>query len=366
MRSTASTAAALMDDSSRYPAALFCSVCPLRQECGGLHCKASPLACDEFCCGHPNGCTTVCPRNHSFLLQIAEVGGFDLKSLPHVVGPRVEVSRGIAPLIYHGSKRSGRLASDMISLRFSDLVHYGKRSSRFRSRADLCSAFRIDEGCKIIVTGVDHDPEIERIWGLHEHRSSVFRQIASLGVTCATTPNFSIILDVPRADNLHAMQRIGIVYNEMSEAGLPTALHINGRTDHDFVRWGEFLKDRPYIDAISYEFITGSGLMNRIQKHTFWLNSVLEAAGRPLKCIVRGNPNSLELLSDGYTPVYIETTSFVKAIKRQSCIRLGNSGLRWSRDWRTAGRDVSFALEMNSAEVARSLRLRHPSLANDI
>jgi hypothetical protein len=215
------------------------------------------------------------------------------------------------------------------------------------------------------LTGVDHDPEVERIWALHEYRPAVFRGIASLGIACATTPNFSMILDVPRSDNLHAMKRIGILYNEMSQAGLPTAIHINGRTSRDFERWGDFLRARPYIGAISYEFITGSGLSGRLETHAEWLNAVRNAVGRPLACVVRGNPNCLELLSLSYTSVYIETTSFVKSIKRQAPLRLGNSRLRWSRNRSDSGKDVSHALQMNVGDMRETLIGRYSALAGD-
>jgi hypothetical protein len=53
----------------------------------------------------------------------------------------------------------------------------------------------------------------------------------------ATTPNYSLFVDRPRWDDLHAMKRIAIVHGEFLEAGMPGALHVNGRTDRDFERW---------------------------------------------------------------------------------------------------------------------------------
>jgi hypothetical protein len=353
-----------MDDVDRYPAALYCAICPLKDKCGGLHCKASPFGCEEFCCGKPSGCTTVCPANPQYLEQFSEVGGFDLHTIPSIPGPRIQVSQRVIPLIYHGSKREGRFAGRTVALRLADLIDFPRKSSRYFSRSALCDAFKIDDQSCIVLTGVDHDPSIERIWALGSDRVRVFREIADLGIACATTPNFSMVLDVPRADNLHAMQRIGIVCSEMSEAGLPAALHVNGRTDQDFVRWGELLRRWSHVNAISYEFITGGGLAGRIAKHTSWLNRLREHAGRPLICIVRGNPACLDLLESGYTLIYIETTSFVKTINRQAPVRLGNSKLRWSTNRRSSGLDVSEALEANSAEVRGTLLARYPRLAD--
>jgi len=362
MASASRATAAHWDDRDSYPAALYCAICPLYRLCGGIHCKASPLGCDEFCCGRKEGCTTVCRYNPDFLIQLAEVGGFDLDRLPHISGPRVQLANRIAPLVYHGSKRALRVSPGLVALRLADLIDFAGASSRYRSREQLCEAFRIDEAAKIILTGVDHDPVIEKVWKLGPKRPSVLRSLAGLGIECATTPNFSMVLDVPRSDNLHSMQRIGILYNEMCEAGLPTALHINGRTDRDFDRWGSFLADRPYVDAVSYEFITGAGLAGRIDKHLMWLNDLRTRIGRPLTCILRGNPTCLDYLDSGYAPVYIETTSFVKTVKRQISRRYGNWNLRWNTAKSSSTTDLSSALGLNISEVHRSLSTRYTRL----
>lgn len=364
MHSVNAKAAALMDDATIYPAALGCMSCPLLEPCGGLHCKASPLACDEFCCGMKDGCTTVCRNHPEFLEQLAEVGGINLHNLPVVIGPSVALDADVVPLIYHGSKRSDAFSAPAIALRLIDLIDFKTNQCRYASRTDLCSALKINEACQIVLTGVDQDPSIERIWRLGSARASVFADIARLSIACATTPNFSMILDVPRTDNLHAMKRIGIVFNEMSEAGLAVALHVNGRTERDFEQWARFLEERPSIGAVSYEFITGAGLAARLPNHLHWLNRLIERANRPLVCIVRGNPACLDGLDARFTPVYIETTSFVKAIKRQHSMRFGNASLRWSTSFSQTSNDVSAELSSNFSEVRQSLLARHPSLAS--
>lgn len=356
-------AAALMDNADRQSAALYCSICPLREMCGGLHCKASPVGCEEFCCGQQQGCTVVCPGNPNFLEQFAEVGGFDLNSVPRSLSIPVQLPQSIVPLIYHGSKRSERFSGNFVALRMADLIDFRGGHARYRSREHLCRAFKIDERSSFIVSGVDHDPIIERIWALGRSRARVYREIAELGVACATTPNFSMILDVPRSDNLHAMQRIAVSYSEMCDAGLPTALHVNGRTDHDFYRWSEFLAARSEIQAISYEFITGSGLTSRIAKHVKWLNQLPAAAGRSLVCVLRGNPASLDLLTTGYSPIYIEATSFVKTIKRQVPVRFGNGSLRWRTERTAQSTDLAEIYAANVREIKERLGARYDVLA---
>jgi Domain of unknown function (DUF4417) len=353
----------LMDDAQLYAPALYCGFCPLKPLCGGIHCKASPLSCDEFCCGGLEGCTTVCRKHSDFLAQFAETGGLDLASLPEIPGPPVDLTAQIVPLIYHGSKRAKSFSEGNVSIRLGDLIDFKAKRARFADRAALCDAFKISVSTKIVVTGVDHDPSIERVWALGRHRATIFKDIATLGFSCVTTPNFSMILDVPRMDNMHAMQRIGILYCEMSEAGLPAALHINGRTDRDFERWSNFVSCRPYIGAISYEFITGSGLVSRLDRHLEWINSVIEEAGRPLRCILRGNPACLDKLHANAVPIYIETTSFVKSVKRQIPTRYGNQGLKWRTDPLIPRNDISAVLDANFLEVRKSLLSRYSAFA---
>jgi hypothetical protein len=351
-----------MDDAKSYSAALYCSVCPLKEACGGLHCKASPLSCLEYCCGLPDGCTTVCPRNPAFIDQIAEVGGFDLGALAIAAGPPVMLNQKIVPMIYHGSKRTRPFLANTVALRLSDVINFRHGICRFHSREQLCAEFKLDPRCRIVLSGVDHDPVIERLWSLGVERFELFRTIALLGIACATTPNFSMVLDVPRSDNLHSMQRIAIIYSEMSSAGLPTALHVNGRTDYDFERWARFLQDHKSINALSYEFITGSGLDYRRNKHGDWLNGLIADSGRDVHLIIRGNPESLTVLDSKYTLTYIETTSFVKAINRQESVRSGNAKLIWNTSENADAFDVSGALEHTVHEVSESLSCRYPVL----
>ena len=59
----------------------------------------------------------------------------------------------------------------------------------------------------MIVSGVDKDGPIERWWD-YKDRELVLASLKQLGITLITTPNFSLLTDVPRTDNLHAMKRI--------------------------------------------------------------------------------------------------------------------------------------------------------------
>ena len=99
------------------------------------------------------------------------------------------------------------------------------RSTLVRA-AGLAARFLIPEGAKIVVSGVDKDGPIERWWELKDRRP-ILAALKDLGIALITTPNYSVLTDVPRTDNLHAMKRILMAWTEMASAGLATALHVN-------------------------------------------------------------------------------------------------------------------------------------------
>jgi hypothetical protein len=71
----------------------------------------------------------------------------------------------------------------------------------------------------------------------------------------------------PPWDNLHSMKRIAIVHEESLSEGMPAALHINARTDHNWQRWRDYVADRPEITHIAFEFATGAGRSKRMRRH---------------------------------------------------------------------------------------------------
>lgn len=160
-------------------------------------------------------------------------------------------------------------------------------ASCFADHDALCAAFRIAPGTPIILTGTDEDAPIERWWGLGEDkRRAVIRSLRK-AVAPATTPNYSLFTDAPRWDDLHAIKRIALVHAEFLAEGLPAALHVNGRTDTDFRRWGDYIAARPEVTYLAYEFSTGTGWAGRMEKHAAWLAGLAKAAGRPLALVVR-------------------------------------------------------------------------------
>ena len=181
---------------------------------------------------------------------------------------------------------------------------------------------------------------------------SVIQALRDIGVSLVTSPNFSVLLDVPRQTDLHALKRIGLVYEEFQREGVLCALHTNGRTDTDFQRWGEFLQHHEEISLLSYEFTTGAGSAERMEYHLDMLEKIRELAHRNLSIVVRGNKKCLPRLRENFDRViFLESDSFVRSMKRREAY-LSNKGVL---KWRTMPTDekecLGALLEKNIKQV---------------
>lgn len=348
----------LTDDPSLNSVALACPVCPHYEICGGLCVPASIFDCLDLCCGNPNHCSRVCRNNPiKFVQQMREIGSFNLWNVDRTPEIPVPLDYDIVPLIYHGSGRAHALQNAVFALRLPDLINYKTGELRFHTRKDLCHAFRIDSASDLLLSGVDHDRRIEPWWTLGEKRIPLIRAIKELGVKLVTTPNFSVVLDHPRTDNLYAMKRIGIIFAEFQNGGIACALHPNGRTPKDFERWAGFIRERPEVRVLAYEFITGTARILRKPFHLERLADLAKAAGRELDIIIRGDPSVIPFLRRHFRNlIYIETTSFMKTIKRQRAERLTNRKLDWNSAPTAIGEYVDELFGHNREEETARLR----------
>lgn len=348
------TARRLRHDRVRNPSIpLGCNHCPHLPECGGLNVEAAIWNCLDFCCGQPGNCDRVCRNNHDFASQFNEAGGFNLLDVAPPIERRFTPSSQITPLFYHASSRLRPAAAGTVSLRLSDLYSFNTGQVKFKTRQALCDAFKIRADAEIILSGVDHDRRIEPWWKLDVQRIETIKALKALGIDLVTTPNFSLILDRPRMDDLHAMKRIGIIHEEFCRFGLTAALHVNGRTDRDFERWTEFLVHRPTIHQLAFEFSTGNGTVDRLPLYTAWLTQMASAIDRPLDIFVRGNPSAIPALRAAFENVfYIETTSFMRTTKRRRAERSGNQRMAWPQFPTSRGQDLSPLLDFNTEEQA--------------
>lgn len=263
----------------------------------------------------------------------------------------------IIPLIYHGSRRAEPLEGKCFALRLSDLIDFTHARLRYASREDLYAAFHIAPTATLILSGVNHDDRVEPWWTLGERRLDLIKGLGEIGIELATTPNFSLLLDNPRTDDLHAMKRIAISFEEFQRHGLSCALHPNGRTLRDFERWGEFIAARPEVQILAYEFITGSSQKHRMSFHVEGLSALAAAAGRPLDIVLRGDPQAIPLLRPHFHRVfYIDTTAFMKTIKRCRAERVDNNKLEWPPYPTNVGENLDRLMRRNVTEQIAFLR----------
>jgi hypothetical protein len=349
----------LTHDPKAFPVALGCHGCAHFEQCGGLCVQAPLLDCLALCCNDPDNCTRVCRNAPSarFADQLREIDGFGFENVPRspVVGHAIHDD--VVPLVYHGSGRVNKLTGGTFALRLSDIVHFPNKALKFPDRASLCAAYRIPEDAQIILSGVNQDHRIEPWWTLGTARLGIIEEMRRIGIGLVTTPNFSVVLDQPRTDDMHALKRILITFAEFAQGGLPCALHAHGRTERDFERWDVELAAREEIQTLSYEFTTGPGRRARRQWHLDQLAQLASDAGRELDIFVRGDPEVISFLRKHFRKViYLETSAFMKTLKRQRAERVGNTSLRWQPSPTLRGESLDGLFAHNVQERADLLR----------
>lgn len=346
---------------------LGCGTCPQQGICGGLQTRLGLFDCMGHCCGEPAECSKVCRlKAQDFVQRVREIGGFDLGTTPRAaVIAAPDLPRAV-PMIYHGQRRERLYTGPVVVLSLHRLLHRASGEPKFGSEAELRAAFGLSPETKIVLTGTDQDPPLERWWAYGaERRAAAIAALKTLGVSLVTTPNYSLFVDTPRWDDLHSMKRIALVNAEFLAGGLASALHVNARTDTDVDRWAAFVESREEVNWIAYEFTTGSARVERQEIHARWLAKLARRTSRPLKLIVRGGIEILPILTDAYEAVtVIETSAFMKAMKRQRAILSGNAGLAWEFLPTEAGAPVDGIFEHNVRLTTEAIELLSaPTLA---
>lgn len=344
---------ALWDDANCSSSSLGCWTCVDRGQCGGAHKSASFFDCADYCqCSDKASCDLVCRGNPvNFVERVREIGGFDLMNMPHVPGTAIDPLPSMIPLVEHNSARNEKLSFPIVALPLYKLIDLTKGVVRFSDREALARKFGIDERARVILSGVARDRKIERYWAM-PNRPEVLAQLKSLDIALITPPNFSVLTDVPRTDNLHAMQRILIAYTEMLQAGLPAALHINARTERDYQRWAEVIATHTEIQCLAIEFGTGAGRGNRIEWHVDHLQKLADHVGRPLKLVMRGGNRVLEKLRLSFeTVTTVDTEAFSKTRCRRKAFFTDAGKLTWINSPTPLGEPIDDLLRHNIATL---------------
>lgn len=343
----------LWHDGAHHTPSLGCVSCRDREICGGLQIAASLFDCLNFCCGEPDSCDRVCRNHPDFPDRVREVGGFALDAVPRAPLLSTPVLPRVIPVLFHGNSRKETITPAAVALSLYKMFDRADGSPRFVSRQALCAAYGIAPTTPIVLTGTDRDPPLERWWGLGEvRRRATIRALHAVGVVLVTTPNYSLFLDRPRWDDLHAMKRIAIVHQEFLDEGLPAALHVNSRTETDFRRWAAYINGRPEVTHIAYEFTTGTGWAGRREQHAAWLAELAATVGRPLHLVVRGGVQVLPALIKAFTDLTIlETSVFMKTMMRQRAVPAGNSRIAWRPSPTAIGAPLDALFAENRAMV---------------
>jgi len=172
------------------------------------------------------------------------------------------------------------------------------------------------------------------------------------GVRCHSNDNAELQLvrrcATPRRPSCH----IALVHSEFLDEGLPAALHVNGRTETDFLRWSAFIAARPEITHLAYEFTTGTGRAARRDLHADWLAGIAAAAGRPLDRVIRGGIDLLPRFVALFNRVSVfETWSLMKTMKRRRAVPRVHESPGWRRTPTAVGAPLDLLLAMNRTEV---------------
>ena len=327
-----------------------------------LHLKSGLFDCSEFCCGSPATCTSRMCRfaSKEFTRRHMEIGGFRLHNVP--AAPRLATAAfpRAVPIIYHGDRRTGRLQVEAAGLKFSQLYSARRGEPRYATRQALLEHFRLANQAKIIICGIDHDLLVERWWGLSRSgRAEIIENLKVLGVELVTVPNFSVSVNWPRASDLYSIKRIALAWQEFVAAGLPTALHPNGRTDRDFERWREFVTARTEVTHLAYDFTTGTKRAGRREHHASQLARLATEAGRPLHLVVMGGHAVWPILARVFeTVTVLETSVFMKTMHRQRAFNLGNGRVGYEAIVTPEGAPVDDLLDDNVACIGSAVTLR--------
>ena len=322
----------LWHEPERASSSLGCTACPDKQLCGGLRLKAAFFDCLQFCCGKPEDCDRVCRNHPDYADRVREVGTFELATVPRADVLAAPNLPRVVPVIYHRTARRGPPVSETVALPLYSLFDRRSGLPRYDSHASLCETFGIRPGSTIVLTGTGRDPPLERWWELgEERRRKIIRAMKAVGIKLVTTPNYSLFIDRPRWDDLHAIKRIAIIHEEFLREGMPAALHVNGRSETDFRRWATYLADRPEITHLAYEFTTGTRWAGRQEQHVQWLAELATVVGRPLHLVVRGGLDVIPVLASAFAGMTVlDTSIFMKTMKRQRAYAKTNAALGWN------------------------------------
>lgn len=347
--------APLLYHNADIPMSLGCSNCPEKGTCGGLHTSGSQFDCIAFCeCKDSSSCQYVCPNNLvDYIARFHEVSGFEFNNVPRVPVLSYPLLPLSVPLLYHSYGRTAALSAQAVAVPLEYLLNRKTGMLRFGSRAAVAENFGFSERSRLVITGVAQDQPIEDYWSFRR-ATHIPEQLAALEPDLVTGPNYSTPLDTPRWENLYNMKRILVCWSELVSAGIPTSLHLNACTDRDWERWTDFVVERQEVRSLSFEFRTGPARRERGEWHTDKLVALAATVTRPLQLVVRGGSVHLTNLCEAFREVvFVDTTSFMKSVNRQKCVKRFGRKMDWLSAGTPKSHPIDSLLEHNVLNYAR-------------
>lgn len=152
------------------------------------------------------------------------------------------------------------------------------------------------------------------------------------------------------------MKRIALFWAEAMAAGVPAALHVNGRTPRDFQRWADFIRGRPEVEVISFEFGTGGMYVDRGKWFVQQLCGLANYVGGPLDIVCRGARFLNELERSFARVSLIDTTTFMRTVNRERAETTGDGP--WRKSMTLLDQPIDRMLQENSDRRSQALAAR--------
>lgn len=326
---------------------LGCAECLDRRVCGGIRPDTGVFSCRDYCCGSPGTCTRICEnRPEDFVDRRREVQGWELDNIPRFDRVGTPAMPAVISEIYHASGRTEPLSLSVVAVPLRLLIGRTATQCRFGSKSSLLAHLRIGNRAKLVIDGIGRDRWIESYWA-QRRLSDLVEAFSRLRPAWIIAPNYSVITDVPRWENLHAIKRIAIVWSEFMNRGIPTALTLNARTDKDWERWTDFVIARPEVEAVAVELGTGAKYADRRSFMLPRLRDLGLATNGRLRLFMRGGRSVQSCLREAFSNIHvIDTNAFMKAVYRQRVVVAAN-GLASKRSFTLIGQPIEQLLSDN-------------------
>lgn len=263
----------------------------------------------------------------SFIERVREINGFgyaNVERAPPCAAPSTLPS--YVPMLFHGNRRADVLQCEAVAVPLHKLYSRPGGSLRFQSRQELAASFRIAPNAMVIAVGSGRDKPIEAWWGLSTARESAIAGLRDIGIAMVSSPNYSVFTDQPRYDDMYNQKRIVVAWQEFIAANMPSAMHLNARTIHDYSRIADFIDERAEVTDVAFEFRTGGAWRARREFHFQHLATLGRESSRSLRLTMIGGISALPVLVPAFRGViYVDTTAFMATMHRQRLFE-GNDG----------------------------------------